>query len=200
MLVHGVELIEQNDKVIHHQSKTGKPFEAESIAAWCDAAKGIVLDVGAYTGLYAILAAQRGAEVIAFEPNPEVHSRLLENVRLNGVRVTCYKQAVSDCTGEVSFVGRPGVALTSAGKIVQGAGTEAITIDDLCLEGVSAIKIDVEGHEENVIAGMLETLRKYHPLLITEALSEASLLAQQKLLQPLGYQSRCVDEWNVLWQ
>src|SRR5436190_22989067 len=45
----------------------------------------VALDVGANFGVWSLLAARRGARVVAFEPVPELVSRLREHVRLNGV-------------------------------------------------------------------------------------------------------------------
>lgn len=202
MLVHGVELIEDGDMVIRHQNQTGVPFEGESVAAWIDACKpgGVAIDVGAYTGLYSILAAQNGAQSHAFEPNPAVFYRLSENVRANRATVNCYCCAASDFNGQVEFVGRPSVALTSGGKVKEGSGTECATIDSMAFEGVTAIKIDAEGHELEVLRGAVETIKRDKPLIITEALSVAANQTQDCFLSPLGYTSRKADQWNLIWE
>jgi len=48
---------------------------------------GIVLDVGAHVGFYALLAAHANPKgrVFAFEPHPSVYGRLIRNLSLNGV-------------------------------------------------------------------------------------------------------------------
>src|SRR4051812_34350646 len=48
-------------------------------------AGGLVLDVGAHLGYFTLIAARKGAEVIAFEPNPQTLPFLHENLRANGV-------------------------------------------------------------------------------------------------------------------
>mgnify|MGYP001301409699 CR=1 FL=1 len=200
MLIHGVDLIERDDMVIAHQRRTRRPFEAASVAAWCEAAGGVMVDVGAYTGLYAILAAQRGAVVHAFEPNPAAYRRLLENIARNGVTVNACPVAVGDHAGRAALQVNPGVRITSGGRLVAGDAVEVVTIDSLGLSDVAAIKIDVEGAECRVLAGALETIARCRPLLITEALSQDALKAQAAVLRPLGYAPARVDEWNVVWR
>lgn len=186
--------------VIHHSRRTGRPFEHDSVMAWMDACRGgVVIDVGAYTGLYAILAARYGSQVLALEPNPAAYERLLENVAANGVSVDCRQAAASNRTGTARFVCRPGLALTSAGRIAAGTGVPTLRLDELALEDVRAIKIDTEGHEQQVIEGAAATIARCRPLLITEALSPAARAAQQRLLEPMGYQAKPADEWNTIW-
>lgn len=200
MNIHGVELLDADDMVIRHQARTGYPFEADSMAAWCEAcAQGTAVDVGAYTGLYAIAAAQAGTRSIAFEPNREVYARLLENVAANGVEVECHQAAASNVSGSARFIGRLGVRLTSAGRIEPGAGVATVRIDALCLADVSAIKIDVEGHECAVIEGARDTIVRCSPLIITEALGKRPLGEQVCILEGLGYRPTLADEHNVIW-
>ena len=71
MRVHGVDLIPEGDRVVVNWQRDGS-FEPESVAIWLAAVRdgGVALDVGAYTGLYALLAACSGAQAVAYEPNP----------------------------------------------------------------------------------------------------------------------------------
>lgn len=201
MRIYGVDLIDDGDMVLHHQARTRKPFELESVSAWQDACSegGTVLDIGAYTGLYSLIADELNCTVHAFEPNPVVFNRLLANCEKNGADVLCHNLAVSDHSGEVGFCGRPGVKLTSAGQVRPGSGTYTVTVDGLGLTDVAAIKIDVEGHEPEVLKGATETLKRCKPLLITEALDDEAFLQQAALLRPLGYGASPADERNLLW-
>lgn len=186
--------------VIHHQRRTGKAFESESIAAWKAAAKkGVALDIGAYTGLYAIIAAKAGASVHAFEPNPAVFQRLIDNAELNWVMLAAYQKGVSDTQGSAKLVAKNRIPLTSGGRLEDGEGVELIRVDDLDLSGVAAIKIDVEGHECSVLRGALETIRRDKPLIITEALDDEAFQEQVNILGAIGYTARPADEWNVIW-
>jgi len=126
----------------------------------------VFFDVGANVGFYALHAArlmQTGC-VYAFEPEPENFARLRKNCELNGFerRVKLHMLAVSDTVGRAVFfkcdrnsgwgnlTGFPDV-LDSEIEV------KTTTIDDFCrCEGISRIgflKIDVEGHEPQVVAG-----------------------------------------------
>lgn len=164
----------------------GKPFEPESLDAWerlCEPG-ATVLDVGAYTGLYSIVAAKRGCRVIAFEPLFANVARCRENLEDNRVehRVELRQEAVADKVGSVRFKYNGSVmGLTSGGSLIEPSGTgsgakvveirvRCVTIDSLRLEECAAIKIDVERAEPLVLAGARLTLRRLRPALIVEVL------------------------------
>lgn len=206
MIIHGVDLIDRDDMVIEHQKKTRMTFESESIAAWQAAGDGLYIDVGSYTGLYAIEAAKRGHMVIAFEPNPKVFTRLRHNVSGNQVtnKILCSPLAVSDseCTGWLSAPRVP--SISSAGSLENDHEVKfpckCNTLDAVLKDQpVIAIKIDVEGHECSVLRGAMKTIQRDHPLIIIEALDDEAEYDQEVLLIPLGYQVKKLDERNYLW-
>jgi hypothetical protein len=45
---------------------------------------------------------------------------------------------------------------------------DVVTLDELDIPRVNLVKIDVEGHEEDVIQGGAETLRRWRPYVIAE--------------------------------
>lgn len=200
MLIHGIHLTPDGDMVIRHQEQTGKPFEAESIAVWQAACThGTALDIGAYTGLYALVAAKAGAGAYAFEPNPAVYERLQQNIEANQLPVASYLIALSDREGRASMALSKSTRLTSGSKITEGTDTALATADQFLFDNVTAIKIDVEGHECAVLRGALDTIRRCSPLIITEALTDEALQDQAAILKPLGYVPAPADEWNVIW-
>ena len=66
-----------------------------------------VYNIGAHIGFYAVGLSQLvgpAGKVIAFEPNPEVYQRLIENISINKLlNVTAYESAVGDFDGMASF-------------------------------------------------------------------------------------------------
>ena len=69
-------------------------------------ADDLFIDVGANVGSYTLLACSAiGARGVAFEPVPNTHSRLVENIRLNHLdsRVQCLNKAVADRDGSITF-------------------------------------------------------------------------------------------------
>ena len=148
----------------------------------------LLLDIGANIGSYTVLAATAAqARVIAFEPHPRTAAALERNVAHNGLggRVDVRRVALSDADGEGALTD----GLDAMNYLVIGDPGS----DDLCtvplrtLDGEigeaapTMLKIDVEGHEENVLAGATRVLAQ--PQLeaieietVTEAI-EARILA-----------------------
>ena len=157
-------------------------IEMNLLNALCDPKKNS-LDVGAFKGIYTYWMQKYSKHVYAFEPNPysynEIHRALTGNV-------TLYNSALSNKSGrgELKLPIRVGKTLSNYNeKYEMGLGTlnerpdsnkfeifnvETITIDDLDLNSLGFIKIDVEGHELEVLKGAKETIKKYKPNMIIE--------------------------------
>ena len=170
---------------------------------------GVIVDAGAHEGrLTLALAALPDTEVLAFEPLPPAFARLRQMVSGLGARVTLRPEALSDRAGSVSLtvprVG--GVPQEQWGSIVKDYAAimrddprvdaldtwvvPRVTLDSLDLSAVTAIKIDVEGAEEEVLRGGLDLLRRCRPVLsveIEERHRAGSTRAIPDLLRPLGY-------------
>ena len=116
----------------------------------------VVIDCGAQIGSFSLLAASRGARVLAFEPCPLNLERLRENVALNGLEERV------EVTGAAVF--RPGVASTElhltytnlGGHSLLGWIGPAVRVPCLSLaeiferhglERCRLLKLDVEGAE-----------------------------------------------------
>ncbi|MFF2805687.1 FkbM family methyltransferase [Streptomyces sp. NPDC058000] len=147
-----------------------EPQVSAFIAARLTPGSGLV-DVGANLGYYSLLAAQLvGPEgmVVAVEPAPEMHSALRANIDLNGFsHVRAVRCAITAEPGEVRlFVPHAGnLGATSliqpdrheAELRVPGLPmTEAVTAEEF--RRARIIKIDVEGAEGTVLAGLVPLL------------------------------------------
>ncbi|WP_376790242.1 FkbM family methyltransferase [Thermoflexus sp.] len=168
-------------------------------------------DVGAYHGLYAMLAARLGGQVIAFEPYGPNAQRIQENARLNRCEdhIQVMTLALSDRYGIAFFDVQGGQRSFMMGHIADGPRS-ALNVrtapgDSLVASGIAApdvIKIDVEGHELHVLWGMRETLRHYVRAMICEV--HADYLARhgmsglvERFLQSLGFRVfRIRDRWT----
>ncbi len=136
------------------------------------AAGQTVLDIGANVGLLARLFADSvgsGGRVIVFEPDPHTATFLKHNVRrFEQVRV--FEVALSDKSGIANLFlnAQSGTSNTLADRsgTSETVSVQCMTLDDFLtrepLEQIHLIKIDVEGYEPRVLAGMAETL-KAHP-------------------------------------
>lgn len=168
------------------------------------------LDVGANIGLYTLAASRlvgRHGHVHAFEPCSQTFERLTDNVQLNGARnVSCHKVALSfeNAKAELTIAKGGFDAWNSLGKPYMGETegcetVETITLDHFAREhGLTGrnctIKIDVEGWENQVLAGAEEFLSgEEAPLLCVEFTEQAAVLAGSscadlyRTLERLGY-------------
>lgn len=204
--IHGVLLDRRQDMVVLSYQNNGT-FEPASMEAWSRAALqpgAVVVDVGAYTGLYAIAARQRGAAVYAFEPNPANYERLLQNVQNNpaGGLLSCYHAAAGAKQGRCTFNRGDRPRMTSAGTVAADpAGKVRMeTIDGLNLPRCDAIKADVEGYEVDVLRGARRTIAAFLPVLILEANDIAHRHALDAELSQYGYPAgRQIDDRNLLY-
>jgi len=143
----------------------------------------VVWDVGANLGVFATLAADRGADVIALEPHPPTARRCLENTELSAAtdRVTVLPLALGATEGaSVLAVEREEVG-TQTPTVVDGIERSTLSADRLVrrLPGdrmvecgapaPSVVKIDVEGAELDVLAGLSNTLAEDVRLVYVEA-------------------------------
>lgn len=155
-----------------------------------------VVDVGAYLGVYTIMAATTNpdCQVIAFEPNPVTFAKLQKNVALNGMdNVHIRNSANGNSSGSLSLqvpVGRP----ASSGATVGLGGSEftafevmQVKIDDEVSEA-DLMKIDAEGFELQVLEGSKNLLASCHPVLILEILSLPKFADLRKFLDEFGYE------------
>lgn len=146
---------------------------------------GRIIDVGANTGFYSLLAAyaSSAATIDAFEPFPPVLAALRDNIQLNRCRrVRTWPVAVSDTVGEAELyvpTSSWGLVETSCslsptfkadiGEVVRVSTT---TLDEFTrtIGHVTVVKIDVEGCEHLVLHGALKLLAQHRPLVFFELL------------------------------
>jgi FkbM family methyltransferase len=126
----------------------------------------VFLDIGANLGFFSLKISRRlgpKGKVYAFEPHPWLYDLLCRNVYVNGLRhkATCFKMALSDqnTTAILQYpVGHLGGGHLGAADVSSGTSVEADLrrLDDVLGADFRCdlIKIDVEGHEINVLNGM----------------------------------------------
>ncbi len=132
---------------------------------------GVMIDVGAWYGPWSLRLAKRADRLIAIEPTAryEVLRKMLpENAEV--IHAAASDQAGM---GELWTVGHgsgtEGMSSLRRRAIHGGSlSVPLIRIDDLDASDVRFIKIDVEGHELNVLRGAAETVRRERPRLLVE--------------------------------
>ena len=120
------------------------------------AARGVVfVDIGAWIGPVSLLAASKGARVLALEPDPVARAALEENLALNGLRAEIVPSALhADGGGLTLFGGRRGLggSMPWALGVHRGEPVHVPTVTveevaDRAGEGPALMKVDIEGHE-----------------------------------------------------
>jgi FkbM family methyltransferase len=162
-----------NELIGRHIYLTGE-FDRSTVELLCSLAKpgDTLLDVGANIGYVSscFLKIVAASSVIAVEPQPDIADLLRTNLSQFGGRHQVLSVALSDQDGTCHFYidarnrgaskvvnqGEPGTQLLemwSVGKML--AATKPSKID--------LIKLDVEGHEEQIISALAPALEQFRP-------------------------------------
>ena len=145
----------------------------------------VAVDVGAMIGYYTVILAkhvQAHGRVYAFEPDPDNFTLLESNVDMNGyANVTCRRAAVGAAAGRTKLWRAPTNrgdhhAFETPGR--EPVDVDVVALDDVIDGSVDLVKIDVQGYESFVLAGMrgliersveLAMLVEFCPALLTLA-------------------------------
>ena len=205
---YGTMLISEQDQVIGRSlSFYGEWAEHEisTIANYLEDGSGIV-DVGANVGTHSMAYASRfpNAVIYAFEPQPFSFMLLANNIVQNAFsNVQLFNLA---CGAEMGVVNAEfdyrkidanhgslslDLVLThTAAGVPLAVGTLDTMIGD---RPVQFVKIDVEGHELNVLLGMQRLLSEQRPIVYVEVLEIERLDAIRLLLLDHGYDLRWLE-------
>jgi FkbM family methyltransferase len=191
-----------------------RTFEPASLDIWCHISRTAtgILDIGAYTGIYALAAAavRPDLTVHAFEPNPYSMARLRTNRFINGlhnIKEHACGVGAQNARAHLSWNKKHLPYLNSAATFAnipatdtarfESASVEIRRIDEpeFCasLGGKILMKIDVEGAEVMVMKG-LSALLPRRPDIILESFSREACDTINGLIAPYGYRTYFIDE------
>jgi len=157
-------------------------------------------DIGANIGNHTVFLADLFDEIYCFEPNPKALELLTANTAsLPNVRII--PVGLSDQDAELGFMTGSERNLGNAHIVAQGEGpAPTVWIAARSGDGIvreeklappALLKIDVEGHEAQVIEGLEETIAEHTPVIVVEilerALGKAGPVAD--LLRTSGYRA-----------
>jgi FkbM family methyltransferase len=170
------------------------------------------IDIGAAEGVYAFFLQRLARRCIAFEPNPSYHlglKRALPKVEIHQAAVSAVE---GDATLRIPVVN--GIPYAGWGTIepknqfteLPPHGVDEIKVrtlrpDRMALGDVGFVKIDVEGHELDVLAGLSGLLARCLPNLLIEVGGPqrgGSLAEVRRCLAPLGYIALRLDDKGLL--
>jgi FkbM family methyltransferase len=187
-----------------------------------------VLDVGAYIGTHTLAFARfvgPTGRVIAVEAQPSTFVALKKNVDANvadGASVVQLENAIA--SSELAQIAIPTMDIAHPGSfgstslltsltapppsaVVNGgsaheqdhARVRVITVDSLQLQSCALIKVDVEGVEDMVLRGAVETLERCSPVVYCECNALAAGMKTATVLERAGYKvfAHVVDAFNA---
>jgi len=166
-------------------------FEEEFwlIPIFCNKQK-IAIDVGANMGSYSYSMQKYARRVIGFEPNidlwPDLRRLLgrdfhLESAALSSGTYKATLRVDRGNTGISTIEEKNDLSCSDNKEAIVYRELETRTLDSFGFTEVSMIKIDVEGHEESVVAGAVETIRQNRPVFIIESEDRHNPGAPQRL-------------------
>ncbi|RMD72676.1 MAG: FkbM family methyltransferase [Bacteroidetes bacterium] len=178
-----------------------------------------VVDVGAHFGYFTLLAARLvgpGGRVHAFEASPATFEVLRANVQ-DWHRVHAEHMACSDAAGKVAFYEFPAAwseyntlrpeqyaranwrGKVQARRVEVPAMPLDAVVDD---RPVALVKIDVEGAEPQVVAGMQRILARHQPVVVMEFQADEAVNAPHRQaadrLGAVGYRPFLIDPSGAL--
>ena len=170
------------------------------------------IDIGAAEGVYSFFLQRLATRCIAFEPNPSLSwglKRALPGVEIHQAAVSaveCETTLRVPMVNGIPYTGwatiEPKNQLTELPPhVVEEIKVRTVRPDRMALGDIGFVKIDVEGHELDVIAGLSELLAKCLPNLLIEVGSAergGSLAEVRGRLDPLGYIALRLDERGLL--
>jgi FkbM family methyltransferase len=188
-------------------------WEKVSMDIWKKLSKdaNCILDIGANTGVYSLVAASINpdAEIFAFEPVQRTASIFKTNLELNpALNIELFEVAVSNNSGTATFYDLPTNSQYSASlnKDMLATYSERISYDvtivklddleELKNKKIDLIKLDVEMHEPEAIEGMIEIIKSNEPTFLIEILTPEIGVKVGLLLRSIDYCCFSIDENN----
>ena len=157
-----------------------------------------VLDIGAHVGSHTLPFAMKvgpSGRVYAFEPQRLLFQMLCGNIALNALlNVIPFHAAVGETSGQVHVPFIDPHVVTNFGCLevlscLYGEVVPLLTIDQLSLPRCNFMKIDVEGAENIVLKGAMNTIQCFRPTIYTENNRLESSAETIDILHSCGY--RC---------
>lgn len=159
-------------------------------------ADSTVCDIGANIGNHSVFFGKmlNAKRILAFEPQPHCYATLCRNLELNGLtNALAYNCMVGPNSGRGDVtrfnarnLGATAFAPAKVGPVPMIALDDLIEADEM--QGVSFLKIDVEGMQMQVLAGAEKLLKAFRPVLWIELLERDNAFDETaRSLQSQGY-------------
>ena len=170
-----------------------------------DASPGTFVDVGANFGIVSKLLAKSGLfkHIDAFECNPNIATVLEKNLSNERITTNILNRAVGDTCEIIDFIIPAGDNSSFGSHNMFGVnvhdhdatGCDTLKINKITLDSyynenhrsVSAMKVDVEGYEYDVLMGAKDLIMEHRPIIVYECLEiELHQATHRQLWQESG--------------
>ena len=185
-----------NEEIYHFHSKSDSP---------------LIIDIGSHVGLSVLYfkSLYPDAKIIAFEPDPESYSLLLENIEANDLSsVEAIDAAVRSFTGTTDlYVGeeedwRSNSRLASRSwdgstKLKNRVSVNCIKLSSFLkdIEVIDLVKIDVEGFEKELLGELSRSSAVLHNLIVeVHDDSSSNIRKLTQLINSCGFDGVDVDK------
>ena len=136
----------------------------------------IILDIGANIGTWSIPLAIKNRKIYSFEPYDSSYYALCGNIFLNNKESLIYPRhcAITDNINRKTKIQLSESINIGGCKLIETNNSEQKnkytleTLDSFQFDKIDLIKIDVEGHELNVLKSGEQTILKYKPVILFE--------------------------------
>jgi FkbM family methyltransferase len=156
----------------------------------------VAIDAGCNIGHYAYKLSSLFDKVYAFDANFDITAELEASKKEN---IEVIHKGLSESSGEAVFY----LPVANGGGVLHGWGSlrkdncpsasnlietrvGLISLDSLNIADVDFIKIDVEGHEVELLAGAINTIRESRPIVLIE-IKEVNMVKVSDFFASLNY-------------
>ena len=178
------------------------------------------IDVGVYRGVYSYEMSKYSEKVHSFEPNPIIFKYINKNLKKFIKNIHLYNFALSNQNKTINLkipirnsnsnkeifeeyyeMGKATIHNENNFENYENFEIQTKKIDELSFDNkISFIKIDVEGHELEVIEGAKNTIKRDKPVLLVEIekqYTKKEVAESINFINSLGYKSYFFDKKDL---
>jgi FkbM family methyltransferase len=162
------------------------------------------IDVGANIGFFSYVLSKHFKQVLAFEANDMLTGYLSA---YNPGNIAVYHQALSSAQGDATLYipVRDSMPLVGWASLKPGncpgvdehiqRPIQIVALDSLEVKDVGFMKIDVEGHEVEVLEGAYDTIFRYRPTILIEV-KDDNLNRVSEFFAKINYRMTKLEDWT----
>jgi len=172
-------------------------YEKEELALYRKVLKNLykdplMLDIGSNNGSHSLYLSRYCNKIFSFEPDKRIYKLLIKNLQQNRIKnIKTFNLAISDLNKKNRIFYSSNDFNLGTGSLNKDHNLKnkkeifvsTLKGDQICnkVSKVDFIKIDVEGHELNVLEGLRKTIEEFSPTIALEISNKSLNLIRNKL-------------------